>query len=315
MERMLATLSCVILTTTTLSAAPQQGGTTSNDWHGPPVLVDPLEGNHDCANARDLVAGDYGGLVVTASQPDYYRLRVDPHDEVYLNIAVLDTAHDFRVEVLDGCAPVPGTLQIIHYDDVSVTIQNSTDEACERVVRLFRDVGTIANYDPAVFDLTVAPIEDVPYPEVCQGGSGGETCPCANNATEPGGCTHSGGYGARLAVSGSQLRQLGELNVVARGLPAGAPAVLLSAKLDGGDPALQFGDGILCAGGGGVVRHAARVANAAGCATWNGDVEVGAGRDPGQRLALQVWYRDRVLSPCASRTNFTQGVELRVLAQ
>lgn len=280
---------------------------------GGPPPVDPLIGNHDCDSARELVPGTYEQLVVTASQPDYFRVRIDPLASAYLRVAVVDSSHDFRVEVLDACNPVDGSLRPIYYDDVELEIQNTDSEPIVRSVRLYRDVGAIATYDPAVYDLTVSSLPDTPYPEHCHGASDMFDCPCGNTPEAPGGCEHSGGYGALLSVSGSQYDELGGLRVVARGLPSSAPAMLLSARLDANPPGLHFGDGYLCAGGGGMLRLDAGAANAAGSVTWSSDLDVGARREPGERIVVQVWYRDSEMSPCATRTNFTQGVELRVL--
>lgn len=290
---------------------PAQQGSAQLLSPGEVPLEDPLEGNHSCEYAFELVPGIYEGLAVHAAAPDYYLLTVPPNRTLHVDLNVREGSHDFTVAVLSDCDGelIVFSTQLI--GTIPIELENASSEPVNHMLLLFRDIGPLAINAQIRYDLMIAEGDGGPYPELCTGDGSTVNCPCANLAPVRGGCSHSGGHGASLQVGGSQFSELGGLTLHALELPGLSPALLFSGELVGDAVLAPFHDGILCFGGGSIVRHGARTADAFGRVDFSGDYDARVDRQPGDNVLLQVWYRDAA-GPCGTGSNFTQAIRLRV---
>ena len=296
-----------------VSASAQQGSSQIL-LPGEVPLIDPLEGNHSCDAAVELVAGVYEELVVTAWAPDYFRVSVPPETTMDFEVNLRHGSHDFTVEVISECEGESLFSTSNLYGLVPFEIQNETTESRSYILHLYRDVGFIGISSPASFDIRIMENGQEPYPSLCVGDGTQGDCPCWNFSATGGGCENSSGEGALLVIGGSQITELGGLSVAAHRIPAGAPSILISSLLDGDTQLMPFADGLLCATGPGLIRHEAQIATADGVCDWSASYDPTYLRGPGVRVALQVWYRDSQ-GWCGSGSNFSQAVALRVRPQ
>ena len=138
----------------------------------------------------------------------------------------------------------------------------------------------------------------------------GATCPCGNNDPEAG-CAHSGGFGARLAGSGTTSVAADDLRLHAFHIP---PNRLTRFYMSQHTTMLPLGDGLMCAGGGGAgyppLRFPAQSSGLAGSISlpenlvaYNAAHFPATGQIlPGATWHSQIWYRDN-LGPCSQRFN------------
>ena len=130
-------------------------------------------------------------------------------------------------------------------------------------------------------------------------------CPCDNyDIGNHAGCLNSTGFGGRLEGYGSARAAPLDLRMKATGLIPGKNAMLfVGSRFGSGIP---FGDGMRVAMGQ-IRRLGLRQVSSAGEAEWEAlplTVEVGELR------YFQVMYRDNASSPCGSRFNLTNGVQV-----
>ncbi|MCB9914258.1 MAG: hypothetical protein H6828_03790 [Planctomycetes bacterium] len=153
-------------------------------------------------------------------------------------------------------------------------------------------------------------IGGVPPGAFCFGDGSGSPCPCGNEVTEPEGCHHSGGVGARLSPGGTTSVASDDLTFHGTQLLPNQPGLLFAGQnaVNGGAGAI-FGDGLRCAGGT-VRRLGVRTADAAGASSWGPGLGAPGGWAAGDTRRFQVWYRDPVNSPCGSAFNLSHGVEV-----
>jgi len=294
----------------TIDVPAQQGSSQLIDPSQDPV-EDPLEGNHSCPEAFDLVPGLYEGLTTTSGAPDYYRLFVPAEQTLHVLVNIREWSHDFTMEVRDECDGELIFEQTYLVGTIPIELENASLDPAHYMFRLFRDTGQLSDGSRIGYDLLIAEGSNVAYPYLCVGDGSVTNCPCGNLGDAQRGCSHSGGHGARLVLGGSQFDELGGLMVEAIALPPQTPALLFTGGLSGEAIVMPFNDGTLCFGGGSVVRHGARFADALGSAYWTGDFDASTGRDPGEQIVLQVWFRDPE-GPCGTGSNFTQAVRMRV---
>lgn len=300
--------------TALLLAAPVAAQQGANQIVGPggDPPDDPFEGNATCWTAQELVPGSYAGLVVSHGSPDHFRVVVPAQDSLVVTVVVRSFVHDFTLHVFDSCDTIPQVFAPGLTGTHTFQIDNPDDEPSARVLAFKRGVTLYGSSGHAEYGLSFARLGEPTYPDLCDGWLAG--CPCGNEGDPGTGCEHLGGHGARLIIGGCQFAVLGGLEVHAEDLPPGMPAMLFSSALDTPLVAWPFHDGVLCYGGGAIVRHGAAISDAAGLATWSPyQIDLASGRDPGQELAVQVWYRDGPTSVCGTGSNFTQAK--RVFAQ
>lgn len=144
----------------------------------------------------------------------------------------------------------------------------------------------------------------------CPGDGSAAFCPCGNPGGAGEGCANSLGRGATLAAMGSASVTAGDLEVVARGLPPGATALLFAARVPlGGGAGVPFADGILCAGGT-AVRVATGAADEHGTAHWPPG-EGSAVLEAGGERRFQVAYSDPY-GPCGTGINLSPALAIEV---
>ncbi len=152
-------------------------------------------------------------------------------------------------------------------------------------------------------------IEPCPNPDpttpFCFGDGSSGACPCANAAAAGEGCANSQGHGAILSGSGSASFAADDLVLhVEQGRPF-QPTHLLQGN---GQMALPYRDGIYCLASPTVRMEVVILdANGAG-STANSIATDGLVPGPGVTRHYQLWYRDPVIAPCGTGSNFTNAV-------
>lgn len=134
-------------------------------------------------------------------------------------------------------------------------------------------------------------------------------CPCANNVPVGAfeGCENTTGEGGRLIGQGTTSVAADDMSLVAAQLPSGTPGLVVSGRTE---TLVPFRDGVLCAGNP-TTRVEVLVADATGTAVSTEAYAAVEALAPGDERVYQLWYRDPVLSPCGSGSNFTNAVRVR----
>jgi len=141
---------------------------------------------------------------------------------------------------------------------------------------------------------------------LCPGDGSLIPCPCGNESALGAGegCQNSTGVGAILYTTGTSVVALDDLVFhVAQGRP-GMPALLVQgASLI----SIPFKDGVFCTGGPTrrlevLFLDAVGSGSTVGSIVTNGNIPVAGGV-----RYYQMWYRDPVISPCGTGSNFSQG--------
>jgi len=150
----------------------------------------------------------------------------------------------------------------------------------------------------------------------CTGDGSAAPCPCGNQGGPGRGCGHSGNaQGVRLAASGMPSIAWDSVSLLAAGLPAGAPTLLLQST-NAASAILSFGDGLRCLGSP-VVRMGLRSASAQGtvdrgCGV-SGDARLSAvGQVPltGGTRYYQLYYRNAGSFCAPEQWNTSNGLSL-----
>jgi len=139
----------------------------------------------------------------------------------------------------------------------------------------------------------------------------GEQCPCGNH-DEFGGCAGAQGGGASLTVaSGGPSLAADDLELIALGLPAHGPAILLAAR---GLQRKPFGNGLMCLAGN-PTRPVVAQSDASGMARWTHFARTAtalvqvASPGPVAPVRFQAWYRDE-LGACGGAANLSNGLQV-----
>ncbi len=142
----------------------------------------------------------------------------------------------------------------------------------------------------------------------------GSVCPCGN-VDDENACVNSTGFGSGLIGEGSASVTLDDLRLTAFDLPANKTTIYYTSLIANSMP---FGDGLLCAGGGGYPNFRFPVQNsgAAGSVTLGPGIAAYANQNfgagtvaPGQSLHFQAWFRDPT-GPCGATFNTTIGYKV-----
>ena len=141
----------------------------------------------------------------------------------------------------------------------------------------------------------------------CTGDGAFGPCPCGNESALGAreGCQHSGGAGARLTATGSDVLASGSFALQLVGGPALKGAVFVQGF---GGPATPFADGKRCMTAP-TLRLQTLTLDATGAATTTVDVASVAALAPGQTRAYQVWFRDPT-GPCGQTSNLSSALRI-----
>ena len=135
----------------------------------------------------------------------------------------------------------------------------------------------------------------------CAGDGSAHACPCGNGAGAGEGCAHSGGFGARLASTGSTSVAAANLTLDAVQLPANKPGLFFA----GMQPiAATLGDGLLCVAP--QYRSVAMFSGAAGAFSLT-DVAAKLMAQAGDVFYAQAWFRDPT-GPCGTAISTSAGL-------
>jgi subtilisin family serine protease len=167
-------------------------------------------------------------------------------------------------------------------------------------------------YDPA--EIAANPLLDSDFngvPDVCElgtpmcfgDGSGAASCPCGNLGLPGVGCANSTGGGAHLVASGSRVISANDFTLFVTGARGSQPGVFLQGL---GLIESPFKDGILCAGNP-TDRLEFVTTSPLGEAVTTADLAETGALMPGDTAIYQLWYRDPVVSPCGSGSNFSNA--------
>lgn len=141
----------------------------------------------------------------------------------------------------------------------------------------------------------------------CTGDGAFGACPCANESAVGAreGCEHSGGTGARLTATGSDVIAAGSFALQVVGGPALKGAVFVQG-FEG--PATPFADGKRCMSAP-TLRLQTLTLDSNGSATTSVNVVAAGGVAPGLTRVYQAWFRDPT-GPCGQTSNLSSALRI-----
>jgi hypothetical protein len=151
----------------------------------------------------------------------------------------------------------------------------------------------------------------------CFGDGSGSSCPCANNSAIGAhqGCVNSQAHGGNLNAIGHTSVSNDSVVLTASFLPPNSSMLFFQGVNQAAfGQGITFFDGLVCVGGGPLIRLASKNSHASGSASYPepGDPLLSVrGQIPavGGLRYYQVWYRD-FSGPCGTHSNFTNGFVL-----
>jgi hypothetical protein len=230
-------------------------------------------------------------------------------DDLFLGTTSGNVYHfDFEQGFSDYSFVAPNDAVAMVFDGTHLLIGGS-DGTIARVNRITGAVLATFETGMPISSMAIAPdLEEHPGTAYCFG----VTCPCGNDDGQAG-CENSIGAGARLFGSGTTSVSADDLVLTAEDLPSGTLTKFYMSQIQNQNP---FGDGFVCAGGGGypAFRFPNQSAGLGGVASQGpGIVQFSIAAFPatghitaGSTWNFQTWYRN-VVGPCGGFINFTNG--------
>ncbi len=254
----------------------------------------------------DIVQGNFVNLLACASCGPIQSMAVDG-DDLFMGDSTGNIYHyNFNAGFVSYAFTVPSdaTALVVNGTQLLVGGSNGT------ILRVNRSTGQVIGSFDATFDVQAMAIQPALHP-----GTGfcyGTFCPCGNdNPTS--GCRNSTGGGALLMGTGSTSVTADDLVLKVTGMPI---ATLARFYMSSQQTVMPFGDGLLCAGGGGYPSFRFRAAS-----TWpTGTLTQGPGTvahsaqffgpsgliTPSSTWNFQVWYRNPH-GPCGGLINVSNA--------
>jgi hypothetical protein len=269
---------------------------------------DAFEDNDDCANAVSLTSGTYPALTVAALDEDFFEFVVQAGATATIVANFQHASGNIGLYLYNHSGGCGGSLiQFANSTTNSESVSYTNTWIAPRKVLLRVVLFGTGSTGCTSYDLTANGSANPPITTFCFGdGLSGSGCPCANlsPAGAGEGCRNSQGFGAVLTTSGSSSVAADDLVLkVTRARPI-QPALLL----EGASPIIApFKDGLLCTGNP-TQRLEVMLTGSAGQAATTLPIAASTGSQPGDSRVYQVWYRDPVISPCNSGSNFTSAV-------
>ena len=276
----------------------------------PFVREDDLEPNDSCAQSIQVAAGVYRRLAAFEAADDNFSVEVPPASLLEVDIVLTSSQSSLGCYLYDdaGADPNCGSDSVFLVDGsrtptgVSLVWSNSSDVTKSYVLRVALQSGECGLYDAFI---AVAPASF--GQPMCPGDGSVVACPCDNDAEEPfSGCKHGSGYGAKVAVTGSnQVANDDACFHLTQAVPNKTALLLQGSSAI----AVPFKNGVLCIGPESR-RLQVRSTDSSGAARTVDSILAAGGFAPGDTRYYQWWYRSGLLQNCGTGSNFSNGLRV-----
>ena len=277
---------------------------------------DDFAPNHDCASAALLGPGLYEDLILVDDHPsDLYAVDVPAGWSVVAQVEHLAGSGSVATYLYDqasfgqgcglGSGYVDADLESSPAQEVSAVNQGAdVNTFFVQVEQTESPVGDECNR----YRLRLILEAQEGVRSLCSGAAPFADCPCGNQSAHPlDGCANATGQGARIRVSGSISVQQDDAVMHLTQARPGQPALLIQGWSETRQP---FRDGVLCAGNP-TRRLESLILDPFGSGhTVQSIVQTGTVPGPGVKRIYQFWYRDPLISPCGTGSNFSAAMEL-----
>jgi len=273
---------------------------------------DTFEDNEDCVSAPLMVPGSFGGLTLRKTDDDHYAVDVPAGQSLLVDVHFALPTEGLRLWLYDDPAQCGDqVVSAVAFDFATATGRGLVwGNATGVTVRVYLEV-LIRNIQAfpecGEYDLELA-LGGYPATPFCFGDGSLGACPCGNESN-PGageGCANGLGHGAILSATGTAVLANDDLVIHIIQARPNQPSLLVRGSTQ---IALPFKDGMFCMGNP-TLRVEVIFLDGSGAGSSLGSLSRPGQTSlfPGMISYFQQWYRDPQLSPCASGSNFSQGL-------
>jgi len=278
------------------------------------AVDDALEPNDSCGAATLLGGGSNTDLFVSKADEDYYVVSLPDGDTLDVHIDFLHTNADTDLYLFDAADPDCGNVNgawldrgfsVTDFEDVAYTNTSGSTMSITILVHVYVNTPGECN----TYDMDITGSAGVFATPFCFGDGFGVACPCANESKAGAGegCQWSGGVGAILSASGSNVIANDDLVLTTTQARPNQPSMLVQGSSIIGAP---FKDGVLCMGNP-TERVEVVILDASGVGSSASSIVTEGSVSPGDTRYYQQWFRDPGgISPCGTGSNFTQGLTI-----
>lgn len=273
------------------------------------IPADSAEDDDSCATAGPIFGGLTTGRNVSLSDPDWYRLTLDPGASMSFELRFANAQGDLDLRLWDTCPQLIGQTPIAvsesATDDEYLALTNTNATSLDVWIEVLVWSGSSSSCND--YEVFLSLDGGNPAIPLCFGDGTNGACPCGNQGAVGEGCSNSTGSGAVLTASGTNVHINDDLVLHVTGARPNQTGMAMQGM--GFAPQL-FRDGILCLGPP-TERLEVLVLDSAGSAqTTVSIVQTGAVPGPGNTLYYQVWYRDPVVSVCGLGSNLSHALQV-----